>query len=68
MGASGVGGLIVALSMSKPEVIKVYKEIVADGDYSSRSMHAFGKWLSGDDVEAIRAYIIKRRADLTTGK
>jgi hypothetical protein len=50
--------------MSKPEVFKMYKEIVLDGDYSSRGMPAFGKWLSADDVEAIRAYIIKRRADL----
>ncbi|HEU0178899.1 MAG TPA: PQQ-dependent dehydrogenase, methanol/ethanol family [Blastocatellia bacterium] len=64
-GAVGGGGLITALPMSKPEVFKMYKEIVLDGDYSSRGMPAFGKWLSADDVEAIRAYIIKRRADLT---
>jgi hypothetical protein len=50
--------------MSKPEVFKMYKEIVLDGDYSSRGMPAFGKWLSADDVEAIRAYIIRRRAEL----
>ena len=49
-------------------LFKKYKEIVADGDYTSRGTPAFGKWLSGDDVEPIRAYIIKRRADLTTAK
>jgi quinohemoprotein ethanol dehydrogenase len=65
VGAVGGGGLITALPMSKPEVFKMYKEIVLDGDYSSRGMPAFGKWLSADDVEAIRAYIIKRRDDLT---
>jgi quinohemoprotein ethanol dehydrogenase len=68
VGAVGGGGLVASLPMSKPEVFKMYKEIVLDGDYSSRGMPAFGKWLSADDVEAIRAYIIKRRADLAGGK
>jgi quinohemoprotein ethanol dehydrogenase len=68
VGAVGGGGLITALPMSKPEVFKMYKEIVLDGDYSSRGMPAFGKWLSSDDLEAIRAYIIKRRTDMTVGK
>jgi hypothetical protein len=54
--------------MSKPEVFKLYKEIVLDGDYSSRGMPAFGKWLSTDDVEAIRPYIVKRRGNLAAGK
>ncbi|MGH9852329.1 MAG: PQQ-binding-like beta-propeller repeat protein, partial [Blastocatellia bacterium] len=68
VGAVGGGGLVVALPMSKPEVFKLYKEIVMDGDYSSRGMPAFGKWLGAADVEAIRAYIIKRRTDLTAGR
>ncbi|MGH9835249.1 MAG: c-type cytochrome, partial [Blastocatellia bacterium] len=68
VGAVGGGGLVVALPMSKPEVFKMYKEIVMDGDYSSRGMPAFGKWLNAGDVEAIRAYIIKRRTDLTAGR
>ncbi len=68
VGAVGGGGLITALPMSKPEVFKMYKEIVLDGDYASRGMPAFGKWLSADDVEAIRAYIIKRRSDLAGEK
>jgi quinohemoprotein ethanol dehydrogenase len=68
VGAVGGGGLVASLPMSNPEVFKMYKEIVLDGDYSSRGMPAFGKWLSADDVEAIRAYIIKRRADLAGGK
>jgi hypothetical protein len=41
---------------------------VLDGDYSSRGMPAFGKWLGNEDVEAIRAYILKRRADLAAGR
>jgi quinohemoprotein ethanol dehydrogenase len=64
VGAVGGGGVITALPMSKPEVFKMYKEIVLDGDYSSRGMPAFGKWLGNEDVEAIRAYIIKRRNEL----
>jgi hypothetical protein len=31
-------------------------------------MPAFGKWQGASDVEAIRAYIIQRRADLAAGK
>ncbi|HEX2491483.1 MAG TPA: PQQ-dependent dehydrogenase, methanol/ethanol family [Blastocatellia bacterium] len=68
VGAVGGGGLITALPMSKPEVFKMYKEIVLEGDYSSRGMPAFGKWLGNEDVEAIRAYILKRRADLAAGR
>jgi PQQ-dependent dehydrogenase (methanol/ethanol family) len=68
IGAIGGGGVVVALPMSRPEVFKMYKEIVLDGDYSSRGMPAFNKWLMADDVEAIRAYIIKRRGDLVAGK
>jgi quinohemoprotein ethanol dehydrogenase len=68
VGAVGGGGLVIPLPMSKPEVFKMYKEIVLDGDYSSRGMPEFGKWLNADDVEAIRAYIVKRRSDLAAGK
>ena len=68
VGAVGGVGLVASLPMSKPEVFKMYKEFVLDGDYSSRGMPAFGIWLSADDVEAIRAYIIKRRSDLAGGK
>src|SRR5262249_55173569 len=68
VGAIGGGGLIAALPMSKAEVFKMYKDIVLKGDYSSRGMPSFGKWLSNEDVEAIRAYVVKRRVDLTAGK
>ena len=68
VGAVGGGGVVVALPMSKPAVFWMYKEIVLDGDYSSRGMPAFGKWLNHDEVEAIRAYILKRRTELAAGK
>src|SRR5262249_58841734 len=68
VGAVGGGGLITALPTSKPEGFKMYKEIVLDGDYSSRGMPAFGKWLSNDDVEASRVYIIKCMTYLEAGK
>jgi quinohemoprotein ethanol dehydrogenase len=64
IGAIGGGGVITALPASKPEVFKMYKEIVMNGDYGSRGMPGFGNWLSNDDVEAIRAYIFKRRGEL----
>src|SRR5262249_276621 len=68
VGAVGGGGLVAALPMSKPEVFKMYKGIVLDGEYSAKGMPSFGKWLKTDDIEAIRAYIIKRRSDLAAGK
>src|SRR5262249_61247430 len=68
VGAVGGGGLITALPMSKPGVFKMYKEIVLDGDYSSRGMPAFGKWLSNDDVEAIFACFNRCRPDLASGR
>jgi len=67
-GAIGGGGVIKALPLSEPEVFQRYPEIVLEGAYSDLGMPAFGQYLSRDEIEAIRAYIIKRRADFAAGK
>ena len=40
------------------------KQIVLGGAYQSQGMPSFKQWLTVDDVKAIQAYILKRRADL----
>lgn len=67
-GAVGGGGLLPMLPLSKPAVFDMYDSIVLDGSYSSRGMPGFGKYLSKDDDAALRAYILKRRADILSGK
>jgi mono/diheme cytochrome c family protein len=59
------GGATPDLRYSAASVFDHYKEIVLDGKNLARGMPSFKAWLTPDDVEAIRAYILKRRADLT---
>jgi quinohemoprotein ethanol dehydrogenase len=57
------GGTIADLRYSQPGIFDKYSEIVLDGKFSSVGMPSFKQFLTIDDIEAIRAYIIKRRAD-----
>jgi quinohemoprotein ethanol dehydrogenase len=57
------GGAIADLRYSQPGVFNKYSDIVLEGKFSSLGMPSFKQFLTGDDVEAIRAYIIKRRND-----
>ena len=57
------GGTIADLRYSQPGIFDKYSEIVLDGKFSSVGMPSFKQFLTVDDIEAIRAYIIKRRAD-----
>jgi quinohemoprotein ethanol dehydrogenase len=59
------GGATPDLRYSPVSVYDHYKEILLDGKNLSRGMPSFKEWLTADDVEAIRAYILKRRADLS---
>ena len=58
------GGATPDLRYSAASIYDQYKEIALDGKRLSRGMPSFKEWLTADDVEAIRAYILKRRADL----
>jgi hypothetical protein len=41
---------------------------VLDGKYQGMGMPAVRKWLTAADVDAIRAYVLTRRAALTDKK
>jgi PQQ-dependent dehydrogenase (methanol/ethanol family) len=66
--AAGGGGVHPTLPVSKPEVFQMYKEIVLEGAYANRGMPGYDKYLSAEDVEAIRAYIIQRRKEMAETK
>jgi len=58
------GGVIADLRYSAPSVLNKYPQIVLEGGYSNNGMPSFKQWLSADEINTIRAYILKRRADL----
>ena len=62
------GGATPDLRYSQPAIYDRYPSIVLDGEFSSIGMPALKKWLSKDDVDAIRAYVLKRRAELQENK
>jgi quinohemoprotein ethanol dehydrogenase len=63
IGALGGGGIVPDLRQSAPATFGRYEQIVLGGDYQSQGMPSFKQWLTVDDVKAIQAYILKRRAD-----
>ena len=67
-GAVGGGGLTPMLPTSNPAIFKMFDEIVLDGSLEDRGMPGFGKHISKEDSAAIRAYLLKRRADILAGK
>ena len=58
------GGVTPDLRYSPASVFDQYKEIALDGRRIAHGMPSFKQWLSTEDVEAIRAYVLKRRAEL----
>ncbi|HXG68941.1 MAG TPA: PQQ-dependent dehydrogenase, methanol/ethanol family [Blastocatellia bacterium] len=58
------GGAVADLRYSQPGVFNKYPQILLEGGFSGVGMPSFKKWLTTEDVEAIRAYVLKRRADL----
>ena len=62
------GGAIADLRYSAPGAFQKYEQIVLEGAYSSRGMPSFKQWLKADDVDKIRAYVLKRRAELISKK
>jgi quinohemoprotein ethanol dehydrogenase len=67
IGAGG-GGATPDLRYSHPTTFDKYTDIVLEGKYSGMGMPSFKRWLTADDVEAIRAYLLKRRAALAEKK
>jgi quinohemoprotein ethanol dehydrogenase len=67
IGLAGGGG-IADLRRSSPAVFASYQAIVREGSYLKLGMPAFKKWLSEEDVAAIRAYVLDGRAALIGGE
>jgi quinohemoprotein ethanol dehydrogenase len=68
IGALGGGGVLPDLRQSQPATFGRYEQIVLGGVYQSQGMPSFKEWLTVDDVKAIQAYVLKRRADLAAGR
>jgi len=62
------GGVISDLRYSGPQVLRNYRGIVLDGEYTGMGMPSFRGRLSADDVEAIRVFVLSQRAKLTKPK
>jgi quinohemoprotein ethanol dehydrogenase len=67
LGVAG-GGATPDLRYSHPATFDKYRDIVLDGKYQGMGMPSFRKWLTAADVDAIRAYVLTRRAGLTDKK
>ena len=64
LGAAG-GGATADLRYSSATTYDKFGDIVLEGKYQSMGMPSFKRWLTVDDVDAIRAYVLKRRAALS---
>jgi mono/diheme cytochrome c family protein len=62
-GAAG-GGATPDLRYSNPATFDKYREIVLEGKYQGVGMPSLKRWLTSEQVDAIRAYVLTRRAAL----
>jgi quinohemoprotein ethanol dehydrogenase len=67
LGAAG-GGATADLRYSNPTTFDKYREIVLEGKYQGMGMPSLKAWLTAEDVDAIRAYVLTRRAALVDSK
>ncbi|MBS1791215.1 MAG: PQQ-dependent dehydrogenase, methanol/ethanol family [Acidobacteria bacterium] len=66
--AMGGGGVLPDLRFSKPATLNSLPKIVLDGALVSEGMPLFKYSMNAGDVEAIRAYVVSRRNELTAKK
>jgi mono/diheme cytochrome c family protein len=66
--ALGGGGVLPDLRFSSSLRAVDFKDIVLDGALVDDGMPSFKPWLEPADIEAIRAYVISRRAELLPKK
>jgi quinohemoprotein ethanol dehydrogenase len=67
LGAVG-GGATPDLRFSSAALFDKYPDIILEGKRSSQGMPSFKQLLTADDVESIRAFVLKRRSEFTTRK
>jgi quinohemoprotein ethanol dehydrogenase len=63
-GGAASGGIIADLRYSVPSVLDNYRSIVGEGALLGLGMPSFGDWLSGEDIDAIRSWVLTRRQAL----
>jgi quinohemoprotein ethanol dehydrogenase len=61
--AAASGGTIADLRYALPATFEIFNRIVRDGAYAGLGMPAFD-WFSDADLDAIRGYVLSRRAEL----
>jgi len=66
--AAAGGGATADLRYSNPTIFDKYREIVLEGKYQGMGMPSLKAWLTAEDVDAIRAYVLTRRAALVDAK
>jgi quinohemoprotein ethanol dehydrogenase len=59
------GGVLPDLRLAAPEVFGDFHDIVLGGARLERGMPSFELWLDRQEVDAIRAYVLHRRSELT---
>ena len=59
------GGQIADLRYAAPATFDIFESIVRDGAYLELGMPAFD-WFSTNDIAALKAYVLSRRAQLLT--
>jgi quinohemoprotein ethanol dehydrogenase len=66
--AQGGGSGVPDLRLSQPSVFESYRKILLEGSLANSGMPSFKELLKPDEADAIRAFIISRRAEITTRK
>jgi len=61
---AAAGGATSDLRYSHPSIYDKYREIVLEGKYKGMGMPALKAWLTAEEVDAIRTYVLTRRAAL----
>lgn len=67
-GGAASGGTIADLRYAAPATYANFQGIVRDGNYRDFGMPSFADYLQPADVDAIRAFVLSRRAELMAAK
>jgi quinohemoprotein ethanol dehydrogenase len=67
-GGAASGGMFADLRHSTPAVVENYPRILLEGAFESLGMPSFRAWLTLEEVEAIRAYVLSQRQKLTAAE
>jgi quinohemoprotein ethanol dehydrogenase len=62
------GGTIADLRYAAPATLANLQKIVREGAYNAQGMPSFTEWVTAEDVDAIRAFILSQRAALMAAK